>query len=370
LAVTVDFRYFSGGRWAFIKILQSLRAEHDIELLSSNGFTQNIAGLPSVRINTPVYKSKIINFVFLNFVTPFLTVIHTIRELKRLKPDMVLVNQGYLTFPLVMLSVFFKKIPFLVYAQDAFNLRSLSKYKGQQSFFMLLSWFNYIFGLRFYKHIIVNSYSTQKILSKECNIPKSKISFVGVPLEIPKVEQNRSTKPLVVNISRLAWNKRPFDFIKIAKKVNKSMAVDFVWVGVGRLLDMCKQTAKNSVDFSGAMTDIEKTKMLKKAWILLSTSETEGFNMVIGEALLCKRPVVAYDLEVYKDVYGKRFESVPLFDVDAASEKIINIINDYGFYSQKVEENEQFVSKTYSSSAIAERINDVIKSIKEGNVYV
>lgn len=66
---------------------------------------------------------------------------------------------------------------------------------------------------------------------------------------------------------------------------------------------------------------------LKEARILFAPSHEEGWGMAVCEAMAAGLPVAAYDLPVYKRIYGNAFRAVPCFDHDKFAEAIASLLD-------------------------------------------
>ena len=73
---------------------------------------------------------------------------------------------------------------------------------------------------------------------------------------------------------------------------------------------------QSQVHFSGFVSEQEKFRLFKASRLFLMPSHYESWGLVIGEALACGVPVVAYDLEPYRPVFGPFLRYVPCFDLD------------------------------------------------------
>jgi glycosyltransferase involved in cell wall biosynthesis len=71
------------------------------------------------------------------------------------------------------------------------------------------------------------------------------------------------------------------------------------------------------VTFSGFVSEPEKFRLLKCSRVFLMPSKYESWGIVIGEALASALPVIAYDLEAYRPIFGKLLRYVPPFDLPA-----------------------------------------------------
>jgi glycosyltransferase involved in cell wall biosynthesis len=70
------------------------------------------------------------------------------------------------------------------------------------------------------------------------------------------------------------------------------------------------------VHFAGYVTGVEKFRCLKSARVFLMPSRHEGLPIVLGEALACDLPVVAYELEMYRPFFGGLIFYVEPFRLD------------------------------------------------------
>jgi glycosyltransferase involved in cell wall biosynthesis len=68
------------------------------------------------------------------------------------------------------------------------------------------------------------------------------------------------------------------------------------------------------VEFSGFVSEEEKTRLFKASRLFLMPSKHEGSPRVVGESLICGTPVVAYDLLNYRPLFGDFVRYAPPFD--------------------------------------------------------
>lgn len=71
------------------------------------------------------------------------------------------------------------------------------------------------------------------------------------------------------------------------------------------------------VFFPGFVSEAEKFRLFKSSRLFLMPSRHEGSPRVVGEALACEVPVLAYDLPTYRPVFGAYARYVKPFDLDA-----------------------------------------------------
>lgn len=72
-----------------------------------------------------------------------------------------------------------------------------------------------------------------------------------------------------------------------------------------------------NVTFTGLVSEEEKFRLLKKSRVFAMPSRYESWGIVVGEALASGVPVVAYELQCYRPVFGEFVRYVKPFDCDA-----------------------------------------------------
>jgi glycosyltransferase involved in cell wall biosynthesis len=77
----------------------------------------------------------------------------------------------------------------------------------------------------------------------------------------------------------------------------------------------------------GILPQADYYHKLKEARILFAPSHEEGWGIVVCEAMAAGLPVVAYDLPVYRRIYGDAFSAVPCFDFTAFAKAIVKVLN-------------------------------------------
>jgi glycosyltransferase involved in cell wall biosynthesis len=79
---------------------------------------------------------------------------------------------------------------------------------------------------------------------------------------------------------------------------------------------------RQNVEFSGFVSEAEKFRLFKASRVFVMPSLHEGSPRVIGEALVCRLPVVAYNVVTYRPVFGDLVKYVPCFDVQALQAEV------------------------------------------------
>ena len=71
------------------------------------------------------------------------------------------------------------------------------------------------------------------------------------------------------------------------------------------------------VEFSGFVSEQEKFRLFQASRVFLMTSRFEGSPRVVAEALVCQIPVVAYDVDTYRPVFGDFLRYIPCFNLNS-----------------------------------------------------
>ena len=73
------------------------------------------------------------------------------------------------------------------------------------------------------------------------------------------------------------------------------------------------------VTLTGKVSESEKFRLFKASRIFLMPSYYESWGIVIAESLACGTPVVAYELDAYRPIFGNLLHYVPCFDLNRFS---------------------------------------------------
>jgi len=118
----------------------------------------------------------------------------------------------------------------------------------------------------------------------------------------------------IVFCGRMVKQKGVDDFVRLCETLQRDIP-DFraVMIGVGpefmRLVSLAMHKRLN-ISFVGRASEREKFEYLRHAQLFVFPSVEEGWGIVVAEALSVGTPVLAYDLPVYKTVFGHRIHTV------------------------------------------------------------
>src|SRR5260221_9003675 len=74
---------------------------------------------------------------------------------------------------------------------------------------------------------------------------------------------------------------------------------------------------EKNVEFSGFVSEAEKIRLFKASRVFLMPSNHEGSPRVIGESIIARTPVVAYEIPNYRPLFGDLVRYAPPFNLNA-----------------------------------------------------
>lgn len=159
---------------------------------------------------------------------------------------------------------------------------------------------------------------------------------------------------------RLVKQKGIDDFLEVCKKL-RSKLPNFraVMVGAGPETDRLKREVADqglNVEVIGFVPETEKFDLLARAQLFVFPSVEEGWGIVIAESLSAGTPVLAYDLPVYRQPFGKHIKTVPLGNVDrltATAERLLASYQQDPAAYNKAQKELVAYAKVFSQDAVA-----------------
>ncbi len=172
----------------------------------------------------------------------------------------------------------------------------------------------------------------------------------------------------VLTIGMVEKSKRPADFVEIAAKVSRRLAgVEFVWVGNGslreKMIEKTRSQALSNVKFPGRLDAAAAGALMQDSSVYVSTSESEGFALTPGEALLKGLPVVVYDLPIYLEVYDHFLVTATPFDLDDFAEKVLLALSKPDWLARQIQAGAEHVRSAYSVTAVGNRAASALRRI-------
>lgn len=123
-----------------------------------------------------------------------------------------------------------------------------------------------------------------------------------------------------------------------------------------------KLNLNESVTLTGALSHEEAIKEMCKSSIYAMTSHSEGFGFVLVESLMCKTPVVAFDVRVGPKAIvedGKEGYLVADKNIEEFANKVMKLVSDNEL-RKKLGENAQIKSKEFMKEKIIQKWIEIL----------
>ncbi|MGC9108075.1 MAG: glycosyltransferase family 4 protein, partial [Infirmifilum sp.] len=223
---------------------------------------------------------------------------------------------------------------------------------------------------RFYKRVVVPSYTTMDEATNLLKIKRERIAVIPEAVDVEKYRPGeKSPEPFVLWLHRLKKYKNPLTAIKafdLAREKGLSKDVKLVMAGGGDLEPQVREEAKKRdyVLYLGRVSEEDKVRLLREAWVFLSTSFIEGFGLSILEASASGTPTIAFAVGSLKELVKEGVNGwlVEYGDVNAMAEKIVQAFSDFSTL-KKMWETSRKEAEKYSWDRTARMYYDFLKSL-------
>lgn len=178
------------------------------------------------------------------------------------------------------------------------------------------------FGCLFNSVIVATSNSEWKSLTD--NGIKADLIYNGTNVTSVNIctTNNANKKFTIVTCGRIAPQKAPNLFNRIAKLLEDNVDIDFVWVGSG--IERCKLQSKN-IRVTGWLDDKDVVNEVCKADLYISTSRWEGLPFSVLEAMNMSRPLLLSKCVGNNDLVENGINGFQFNNEYDAVEKIIKL---------------------------------------------
>jgi glycosyltransferase involved in cell wall biosynthesis len=151
-----------------------------------------------------------------------------------------------------------------------------------------------------------------------------------------------SKHPIVLWVGRLEPYKRADIMLDAMRDIaEKVPAARLVIVGAGSARDALEAQARaaglgDAVRFTGFVSEQEKIEWLRRAAVVVNTSEKEGWGMTVMEANACGVPAVSSDVPGLRDSTRHDVTGVlyPYGDAAALAAAVVRVLSDTGAYAR------------------------------------
>lgn len=232
----------------------------------------------------------------INFWADFRATISLMKEIRKIKPDVIHLHSSKASILGRIASVFYRKAD-VYYTPNGYSfLRQDIGNRKKKIFFFIEKWITKLFG-----GTTIACGDTEFEHAKK--IGKAKLVRNGVsPKELAKFKiKTKKDKFKVGTMGRLSPQKNPVLFNKIALNLTK---IEFIWIGAGQL--ETELTSPN-IKVTGWKSHSEAMEIVNTFDVYIQTSLWEGLPFTIIEAMALGKPVIATSVVGNKDAVKKGY---------------------------------------------------------------
>lgn len=162
------------------------------------------------------------------------------------------------------------------------------------------------------------------------NKSNKKIYFVGTPSQVKGIDE----------------------FNSLAKLISEA---DFFWFCFK--LPEGLQSVYPNINFIAGLSDQQlRDKIENEMDVFVCCSHFEGFSVPIAEAMLLKKPVIAYKLEELVDIYGDHITFMSS-DLEEAAKIILSVLK---AKSSSLDESREMILSRYSPKSVSDKLINIL----------
>jgi glycosyltransferase involved in cell wall biosynthesis len=185
---------------------------------------------------------------------------------------------------------------------------------------------------RFGKVVVVNQDVADRL--REMGFRKQQIllssNFVNPLASVKPYAQKDIT---LTFCGRMVTQKGVDDFVAVCRQLYaQSPGFRAVMIGVGPELERLQNDIAAQglpIELAGYVDEATKFDIMSRSKLFVFPSVEEGWGIAVAEALAVGTPVVAYDLPVYRSVFGEQLHPVPLKDVGNLVHVVERLLDKY-----------------------------------------
>ncbi len=250
-----------------------------------------------------------------------------------------------------------------------FTVSSISQHMQLFSYFLFRKYADRVFVYKSSMGKAIADYMIAK------GMDRSRIIMVANGIDLHLIETVPSGGGGIFDacfVGGLRPSKGLYDIVPIWKEV-VSKKDDAVLVVIGQgakeyedqlLTQIRREGLQQQIVMVGAKSHAETIKIMKCSWTYISPSKEEGWGIAICEAMACGLPVIAYDLDVYRDVFSDKYRGISPFSISKFAEAIIEFLTSDELRIKAALSGRAFILQ-YDWDLIAKRELNLFKKILE-----
>jgi len=195
----------------------------------------------------------------------------------------------------------------------------------------------------FYRNsaVVTASNSSKSEIVSRLKIPEHTVTVVkpGVD-QVFRPKGKKSERPLVLGVGRLVPVKQFSLFLDVVLRVKKTIKnLEVIIAGDGYERDKLQEliygyNASSWIKLVGKVNLEQLIRLYSKAWVYLTTSKREGWNLTVSEAMACGTPVVATRIVGHVDNVIDGYTGYLADDLDGLVEKVTLLLENSGLRAE------------------------------------
>ena len=333
-------QFKTGSDMVFIEIAKRLKDYEMVIVTPSVGKTlcQNCGlrrkFLLTTQNETPEFGNVIITYIKRTFKALFLKI--GVKD-----GDVLLGASDFFTdvLPILWLKLWHRKKK-IKWIQHIFHLipssRKIPFYSQRISLFLVKHWAD--------KVTVDNSLLKDDSVRKfGFNPQKIIVNYPGIDLHyLEKIKANKKNAYDAIFMAQLRPSKGIFDLIKIWSLVcqqKPELKLGIIGRGKKEIVEAMKKMVKDydmekNITFLSYLPDDRAYSMIKSAQVFITPSYEEGFGISMLEAQFLGRPVVAWHLPVFDEIFKKGMVKVKVGDLERFAREVVRLLTDNNFYQK------------------------------------
>ena len=210
--------------------------------------------------------------------------------------------------------------------------------------------------------VVDNNLLKKALVKKGFETKKIVVNYLGVDRQYFKKIGPKKIKYQGVFLGRLHPSKGIFDLVTIWRYVTDQKPwAKLVVIGHGReeMIQKLKKeiNQKNLVKniiLAGYLEDGQVLETLRHSAVFVFPSHEEGFGLAPLEAQACQKPIVAWNLPIFKEIFKKGMIRVPFLKNHLFATQIVKLLEDKKYYCE-IARQAQNNAREYSWEKTAQR---------------
>ena len=192
-----------------------------------------------------------------------------------------------------------------------------------------------------------------EVLEGQLGLPVSNTETIGSSIDLDQFKPMKEAqkKHDVVFLGRIHKLKGVFDLPSIwasVKTARTGATMKVIGEGPHRaevMAEFSKRNLTEGVEFTGAISEQEKNRLVSEARVGLSLSSEEGWGLAVNEYLASALPVVAYDLPVFREIFPGILWSIPQGDKKAVTNALLELLAHPNARKEQGQNGREFVQR-------------------------